>query len=432
MVRLGEREWAVAAAMDGTRGVAGIAEAATRRGATIGSEVVETFVAELAAAGLLEEAPGASAPPAQEIAPAMLGTPAERPLEPLPDTTFDCDGQGSCCRVYPTIVFLGRDVVRARAGLPDVLAGGDDEASAFTPVAGSVDPTSTPALVDGRCMYLAGDGRCGVHGALGPAAKPFGCRTFPLTYVDDGSSVRVVPRPECACVPRSASGAASGGPLVAPGVLVRGHLPPETFVHRLPERIALTRDVVVPVAELAVWSRALGSVQTPDAAAALAALADVVGRGLDAARDVALAAAPPALDPARCGPHLRALREAAAGKMQEGWRSPRDLAQQSFVALDTACDLALAAPEMFAAGPRSEREREAEALHVRTVLFGHLCVADDAAVVLADELERRSAQVVAARALGAVAELAGLTDPAYGWPLALLEALVRGHGLARR
>lgn len=438
-VRLGEREWAVAAAMDGTRTVEGLVLAAGRRGAATSPARVAEFVLELQTVGFLDDgvpvpAPTVAAPP----------TPADRALEALPGYRLECDGRGSCCRLYPTVLFLPRDVARARAARPDVFSGGDDEAAAFTPVAGTPDAVSAPALVDGRCAYLEPGDRCGIHAVAGAEAKPFGCRTFPLAFVDDGTTVRVVPRPECACVPRSAApagnGAAEGSAgdgaatVLPAGAARRGDLPAQAFVHRVPEQVVLRAatpesTVTAERSALAAWSRALASASTPDAAAAFAALATSIGEGLDVARDLALVTAPPPLDFARVASRIAAVGIAAGRKASEGWRSPRDLAQQCFLALETACELALAAPETFTAGPRHDRERAAEAFHLRAVIFGHLAFLGDTPPVVADELDERAATVICGRALGVVAELAELPDPAFEWPLALVEALVRGHGL---
>src|SRR5690606_7239853 len=116
-------------------------------------------------------------------------------------------------------------------------------------------------------------------------------------------------------------------------------------------------------------------------------------------------------------------------KSRTGFRSAADLVQQALVALETACTLVDAAPEAFTRGPRHPREARAEAFHLRAMVFGHLLLAGDTQLPLADALAERAALVVAGRALGAVAELADLADPAFGWPLVLVEALVRGHGL---
>lgn len=451
-VKIGEREWALVACMDGTRDVEGLVTAAARRGARMTLETAGAFVAELTAAGLLEMPLAATVPPADEEGDvgagpdldavplgAAVATPADRPLEPLADYLLACDGAGTCCRLYPTIAFLPLDVARARAALPLVLDGGDDADAVFTPARGTIDPIRTVASVEGRCAYLQPGGRCGIHAAAGSANKPFGCRTYPTTFVDDGVSVRVTPRPECLCVPRSAVAASgaegptepAGEPLLAPGVLTRGDLPTGIFVHRLPITIRLGGGLDAPREALSAWSRAVAGASTPDAAAAFAALARAVAeRGLDAESQRALAVAPPPLDADVVLPRLERLRTAVARRASETWRSPDDLAHRGFLSLEAACDLALAAPETFTRGPRSERERGVEAFHFRATLFGHLGLATDTPPSLAEALEARATLVIAARALAVVAELTDLEDPAFAWPLSLTEALARGFGLS--
>ena len=64
-------------------------------------------------------------------------------------------------------------------------------ADAFLPVAGS-EPTelATPTMSDGACGYLREDGACVIHAVGGLDAKPLGCRIFPTTFVDDGTTIR--------------------------------------------------------------------------------------------------------------------------------------------------------------------------------------------------------------------------------------------------
>ena len=120
----------------------------------------------------------------------------------------------------------------------------------------------------------------------------------------------------------------------------------------------------------------------------------------------------------------------ASRRASETWRSPDDLAHRGFLSLEAACDLALAAPETFTRGPRSERERGVEAFHFRATLFGHLGLATDTPPSLAEALEARATLVIAARALAVVAELTDLEEPGFAWPLSLTEALARGFGLS--
>jgi lysine-N-methylase len=432
--RVTERAWAVLGAMDGTRDAEGLAAAAQLQRFTVTAAEAAELVLDLERAGMLapdDDPPGVAGPAPPFVPPA-------RPLEVLPRYALACDGAGSCCRLFPTITFLPRDVASARTVLPDVMNACYEEHRAFTPLSGSRHALSVVTLVDGRCGYLERDGKCAIHAASDASFKPFGCRTFPLSFVDDGTSVRVVARPECACVPRSVAGeggfpgpGAPAEPLLAESVRTRGDLSPEVFVHALPEPVPLAAGATATRADFARWSRAVAAVDTPDAAASFAALASAVAtRGLDDEADVRLVTKPPPIDDeAGLALRLERIRAGSARRGEEAFRSPRDLAQQSFVALETACQLALAAPDAFTAGPRNPREAGAESLHLRAMIFGHLLFHLETTQDLVEGLRGAAARVVAARALGAVAEIGELADTAFAWPLSLVEALVRGYAL---
>jgi len=466
--RVTERAWAVLGAMDGTRDAEGLAAAARLRRFAVEAAEAHGFIEDVARAGLLADSKAAleaSAGSATRRDDGDRGNessvgvtlssslslsfdvPPERPLEVLADYRLDCDGSGSCCRLFPTIVFTPRDVASARAVLPDVMSAGHDEQGAFTPSQGSRHQLSVVTLVDGRCGYLEPSGRCGIHAASAASWKPFGCRTFPLSFVDDGTSVRVVPRPECACVPRSARvegtvgtagppgggggvSAMAGEALLGGGLRTRGDLALEAFVHAVPDPVPLAEGTFAPRDALARWSRHVAGLATPDAAAAFASLAaSVEERGLDEARAAELMATPTPLDWEQIRHRLETIRASSAKRADDGFRSGRDLAQQAFIALETACALALAAPPLFTGGPRSEREAGAEAFHLRATIFGHLVWHLEGTTDLAEGLHALSARVIAARALGAVAEIGELSDPAFTWPLSLVEAMCRGYSL---
>ena len=110
------------------------------------------------------------------------------------------------------------------------------------------------------------------------------------------------------------------------------------------------------------------------------------------------------------------------------WRSERDLVLRAARWIATAAG-ALADRETAAAllaqppaAPRSEQFYLAALLHGHRLAGGR---------PLAIELHDRAVRIVVARALGHV--LAGLRaeerDPAAAHPLALVEAMLRGHGL---
>src|SRR5277367_2794044 len=168
LVQIGPREWGLLAAADGTRDLEGILLAAAREGAHARVPALEAFLQQLHAAGMLDE----GIDPAPVAAGADDGA-AARPLDPLPGFTLSCDGSGSCCRIYASILFGPVEAARARALLPQVLGGGERHERVFMPERGS-GPTggAVVALRDGRCAYLADSGRCAIHEAGGAAAKP--------------------------------------------------------------------------------------------------------------------------------------------------------------------------------------------------------------------------------------------------------------------
>ena len=76
------------------------------------------------------------------------------------------------------------------------------------------------------------------------------------------------------------------------------------------------------------------------------------------------------------------------------------------------------------------RTAAAEAFYLEAVLFGHQLVTRSCRVPLTTSLVDRAARIVVSRALAVVAELGGLSDPAFAQPLALVEATIRAYGLA--
>ncbi|WP_437970983.1 YkgJ family cysteine cluster protein [Sorangium sp. So ce260] len=438
LLQLGAREWVLVSAADGTRDVEGIVIAAAREGAHARVPAVQAFLAQLHAAGLLEAedtgedaarwepAAGEPAPPAR--APDERDA-RERPLEVLPDFSLHCDGRGSCCRIYASILFDPEEAARARALRPDVLSGGARHELAFTPERGTWPcAASVVAMRDGRCAYLEGEGRCALHAIGGPEAKPLGCRTFPTSFVDDGESVRISVAVECACVLASA-GRPGGAPLLDPRLRARGDLDERIDVARLPDRPLVAPGVTAARAELVAWSRRLAAAAPPpDVAAGLFALAAAIeAEGLTEGA-IARFERPAPLEPAALGPWLAALHGRAARRAREdaAWRGERDLARRATQWI-AAATLALADPDLLAAlllapAPAPDRER----FYLRAALHGHRLVG---ALPLSLALRDRAARLVVARALPVIAAGAGADDPACAEPIALVEAMLRGHGL---
>lgn len=178
---IGEREWRVLSAMDGTRDRAGLALAAG-----VSEAAVEAFATQLAALGLLASDADDDAPrarPARDV-----------PVRALPGYGFRCSGAGACCGLVDSVLFTPLEAARARAAAPEILDAGHDEARAFLPERGLDRSLLAVAMRDGACAYLDEAGRCRVY-----PVRPHGCRTFPRWHVDVGHEIRVAPRIACAC-----------------------------------------------------------------------------------------------------------------------------------------------------------------------------------------------------------------------------------------
>ncbi|WP_437537116.1 YkgJ family cysteine cluster protein [Sorangium sp. So ce726] len=438
LLQLGPREWVLLSAADGTRDVEGIVIAAAREGAHARVPAAQAFFAELHAAGLLgaddagEDVGSwrAATPAAPALDPGERD-PRERPLEVLPDFSLHCDGRGSCCRIYASILFDPEEAARARALRPDVLSGGARHERAFTPERGTWPcAASVVAMRDGRCAYLEGEGRCSLHAKSGSEAKPLGCRTFPTSFIDDGESVRVSVAVECACVLASV-GRPGGAPLLDPRLVTRGDLDERIDITRLPDRAQVTPGATASRAEVVAWSRRLAAAAPPpDVAAGLFSLAAALEAEGLAEGAIARFEQPDPLDPAALAPWLAALHGRAARRAREdaAWRSERDLARRATRWIAEAT-LALAEPDLLAAlllSPVRARVGDRERFYLRAALHGHRLLG---ALPLSLALRDRAVRLVVARALPAVVEGEDAGDPACAEPIALVEAALRGHGL---
>ncbi|MCA9622989.1 MAG: YkgJ family cysteine cluster protein [Myxococcales bacterium] len=390
---VGDREWAVLRAADGTRDVAGIVAAARREGHAVAAATVEAFLSQLEAAGML--AAGPSAPPAASP------SAGRREAMAFPDFALRCDGRGTCCRIYPTIAMAPTEACRARGLNPDLV---------LTPERGSEDlpwQASTPTLVEGRCPLLDEAGRCTLHASGGLDHKPHGCGRFPHHFVDDGVSLRAAVAPECACV------FVSDGAAAAPE---RVPLDPRDHVTRVPTTVALTADRAV---DGAAYRRFAGALEQARAAAERAA-EDPLGWLVEQARRLD--------DDARPLAHHAAVGELATAL-------ERCVATQGFRA---EADFGLAVPRWMGAAlarytkagsSQGEARPYDEWLFLRAWLFGHGPALAGAPIAFA--LRRAGLTVAIARALPACVEADHplATDPALGWPLALVAAATRAWSL---
>jgi lysine-N-methylase len=121
LVQIGPREWGLLMATDGTRDLEGIVIAAAREGAHARVPALRTFLEQLHLAGFLDDGAGDPAPAPGE-APAVDEA---LPLDRLPGFSLTCDGSGSCCRLYATVIFGPLEAARARVLLPQVLDVGE-------------------------------------------------------------------------------------------------------------------------------------------------------------------------------------------------------------------------------------------------------------------------------------------------------------------
>ena len=427
--RLGAREWGLLAQADGSRDLEGIVAAASRASTFAKVETLRAFLGALHEAGLLAE----GVAPLPE--PKLRGV--SRPLDPLPAFSLACDGRGSCCRLYASVIFRPVEEAYARALLPRVLDAGDHPERAFTPLEGSspCGATSVP-IVDGRCAYLDASGLCRLHAAGGAHVKPLGCQTFPALFVDDGEAVRVAPAVECACVLASAlDPQPEGAPLVPAGAQRSEDLDEGILIVELPETLLLTADKHGTRADLVRFMRAVAEAPPPDdTASALVALADVVeASGLDPALATRALAAPVSPDAARFRPFFAALaaRASRRARIDATFRAEQDLARRAVRWIEAA-SRALADDETLAARllarPAPAVRARAEAFYLRAGAHAYQLVSSD--LPLAHALRDRAARVLLARALPLViSEDEARDDPALGHPLALVEATLRGHGL---
>jgi lysine-N-methylase len=280
--------------------------------------------------------------------------------------------------------------------------------------------------MDGRCAFLAADDGCSLHALGGAETKPIGCRLYPSDFVDDGVAVRVAPRVECACVPRSA-GRAGGEPLVPRSATRWRDLDPRVGVRALPDRIDVDATSAVSRDKLVAWSRRellrFSANDAPDVAAWLASS----GRALESRGVTALDQTIPLskIDLDSFEPWFAALSRRASRLASEHarWRSTNDLIRRGMRWLADAA-MRLTERDAIARAAGEMRFRADERLYVRSALHAYQFV--DAGRPLARSLTERAIRVLVARAMRCDDD-----SPALAHPLALVEALFSGHAIAR-
>lgn len=216
-------------------------------------------------------------------------------------------------------------------------------------------------------------------------------------------------------------------PFVEPGWTDADALPPTIAVRRLPESIVLTAGHAAARSEVRAWMSSVAARPVPvDPAATLWALGDAIDRDLRLpALDEAWSAGPP--EASVVLPWLLALHERAAARAREhaAWRSERDLVRRASVALATLT-LLLREPEALTEAIAVAAEHpEHEARYWRLGVHGYRWIGR---TPLVTRLRDEAVRVWLGRSLSAVLDGAP-DDPHVRAPLALVEAMLRAHGI---
>lgn len=425
--RVSERTWAVLSAMDGTRDVAGLVAHAALLGVTVSEAEVQELVADLADNGLV----GERRTERKEAAEAKPAASADLPIRQLPGFSFECDGKGGCCRFYPTIAFSPLDAARARSHRPAVLDGGADETRVFLPMTGHARNMLAVTLVNGRCAYLQDDLACGIHAVSEADQKPLGCRTYPARFIDDGEAVRVAPWLECGCIIKSGTSLShQGAPLLGGTLTRRSTLDPAFFIESLPLEVLVGSSRRASRSEVVRWADALAEAPLEaDGVAVFLALSRALElNGLDVSASRDALAAPPVATEGDFQAALLAFTPHVERFAGETWRAPSDLVRVTATALSSALSLLGSLADELLAGPGNHVE--AERFYVRAVLFGHQLVQPKALRPMSLLAFDRAFRLLLARSLAVVASLADLEDPAFRWPIAVIDATLRGYGLS--
>lgn len=424
VVVLGEREWAIVEACDGTREPEGVVVAARRGGGFARVEAVRQMLASLHARGMLVAGAGPDEALAVDSAPEALTThDAARPLVAA-QPGLRCDGGGTCCRLYGTVMLSDQEAARARLALPGWTIGEVPIERLTTPLRGSLPgPRRAMTARDGACGLLQPDGLCAVHRAAGAEAKPLGCRLYPRVFVDDGESIVVALRPECPCVldPRPH---AQAEPLVDDDWIREG-LPGAVRVDTLPDSIELAPGRWAPRAQVRAWHRAGRAAPPPgDVARALWSLATRVDTdGMQAA----VADEAPAVFVDSVAPWIEALHGQATrvAKRHAKWRSAKDLIRVASSGLATVTAV-LCDRDALAEALRTPPPAELAVQEQRYWSMGWSSYRWVGGAALATALRDEAVRVWVARCLPMVL---ARKNPDLRAPLALVEALLRAHGV---
>ncbi len=126
-------------------------------------------------------------------------------IHALDGARFSCQRSGGCCRGYHFGPLDDEDAARLQAlpiveKLPHLAGAGLFVAEEWTAQRRAL----RIATVEGRCVFLLPDERCGLHAAFGAEAKPNFCRLYPLQALPTVDGIKLYDRGECASFAESA------------------------------------------------------------------------------------------------------------------------------------------------------------------------------------------------------------------------------------
>lgn len=401
--------WVVLSCADGTRDVAGLVAAASRLGVTVRGELVSEVLERLQAQGMLDEGPPSSMPDQVELRPRNQTWDASRPVEPLPDVTWACDGRGLCCSMFETVLMTPTDVHRAYGAWPEIQLHDVPVHRLMTPERGSApSPINVPPLVEGSCAFLVEQGRCGIHAREGLQAKPSGCRLFPRRYRDDGESIRATLIPECACVLRIPADWAE--PVALEHEHIAADLASVIVVDEVPLSIPWTKTSTISRAAFRDWFAGVPRETWP---ADLAAWLWHLGQTIDGVE----------MSPSTWMARLEAV---ASDKLQRDatWRSAQDV---PFLALTTVCTGASIQDCLAVVDPAIEHR------YLAMLWWGY---EDASRVPWSLAVRDRAIRLWVARAVFAIREALprfrdDLGIDRFEDALAMVEAVMRAQGIGR-
>jgi len=111
-------------------------------------------------------------------------TAGNREIHVVDDARHTCRRCGACCHYAVPVSLEERRRLEAHAWPAEVIPEEAGRLFAVQPGLqwGGLEETTTTRSEPTRCAFLDQENLCRIHGALGPAAKPFSCRLFPLAY----------------------------------------------------------------------------------------------------------------------------------------------------------------------------------------------------------------------------------------------------------